>query len=115
MTQVSDACPYQPGTNESFDWRMEQRIISVCERSKWEEILDILCRAHDNDNLRRAVKELFVRECPSKWMKVHLEAVTGPTWVESKEQLAALKILGTLRPNSGTDPDFDYENGVLRR
>lgn len=84
MSAIPDARQYQPGTPGWFDWRMEQRIATACKMPnhkpamnmvEWEEILDILCRANRNNNLRSAVRDLFKEKCPSKWMTAHLAAV----------------------------------------
>jgi len=60
-----------------FDGRMHFRMERAKDRTAWDEIHGILTRAHNNNNLRSAVRHRFVDDCPHVDLVVALQVTLG--------------------------------------
>lgn len=59
------------------DQRFDARAIEFMKRSQWETVSDILLRAKEYGNLRRGVRDNFLRYCPEQYVSAFLEATEG--------------------------------------
>ncbi len=50
--------------NAEFDTRLHRRMNNARSEQDWDELLEIIAKAHQNKNLRVGVRDRFVNDCP---------------------------------------------------